>query len=124
MLGLSSFFSKHGLALGLAIIGVLSVVTGWYRAKAETLEAQLTVAQGVITELDRSIAASTALADKHYKLLVAQREANTVIVRESRSKTIELNKYKSREQTVYRKPGLVEKLEQKALDKFMEDLDD
>lgn len=115
-------FSQYKWVIVAAVIGIAVAAAGWYKSKSDNLELKLEAAHKVVNQLQDSVTASRELADKHYGLLLAQREANDVIVRESHAKTVEINKYKDREQTVYRKPGLVEKLEQKAMDQFMEDL--
>lgn len=115
-------FSQYKWVAIVLVIGATTTSAAWYKAKSDNLGLKLEAAQKVVNQLEDSVQASKDLADKHYNMLLAQREANKVIVRESRAKTVEINKYKDREQTVYRKPGLVEKLEQKAMDEFMEDL--
>tara|TARA_Y100001956_G_scaffold82945_1_gene107123 strand:- start:5006 stop:5368 length:363 start_codon:yes stop_codon:yes gene_type:complete len=115
-------FSQYKyLFIGAAIL-LPTLASFYYKSQLELVEKDLVRAEGIVVHLESSLAASNALADKHYELLQAQRETNRVLAKESRDKSVEINKYKDREQVVYKKPGLVERLEQKAMDEFMEDL--
>lgn len=94
----------------------------WYKSKADTLELQLTAAIEDVAEIQASLDASKALAHRNYDLYLQQTQEVKAIERASRAKTAVINKYKNREDVVYAKPGLVEKLEQKELDKFFEEV--
>ncbi|CAL9983714.1 hypothetical protein VPHD260_0150 [Vibrio phage D260] len=115
-------FSQYKWLAVALVIGAAVASAGWYKAKSDSLERRLEDAIEDVVALQKSLDASSALADRHYALLQAQRETNRELAQESRDKTVEINRYRDREQTVYKKPGLVERLEQKAMDEFMEDL--
>ena len=115
-------FTQYKWIVIAAAIGVTASTALWYKGKAEGLALELEAATKVVDQLGDALDASRELALKNYDLYLEQQRAVSVISEESRKKTAKINKYKNREDVVYAKPGLVERLEQKALDSFFDEV--
>ena len=101
---------------------VASASAGWYRTEAQGLKKELTRSKEVVGQLEATITRQNELAISQYEAYQEQTIINDALVRESNAKTKVINKYKTREHVVYAKPALVERLEQKALNDFFEEV--
>lgn len=107
---------------------LVSLGLGWVVSeRGDTIEALKDVVKEEKAEVTRL---TELLEDSKLKLDREKRvtsNLNTKLKRQDwlLSDTLEkLNKYKGREQVVYKKPGLVERLEHKAMDKFFKEIKD
>ncbi|AXQ66644.1 hypothetical protein HOT95_gp019 [Vibrio phage vB_VpS_PG07] len=122
--------SSLGLKISLGLLLVASATTGWFalqHSRAETALAEKT-AKIEALQLDLS-AANQALVqaksreNRLYDLQVDYENRLSDLRKSLVQKNEEINQYKGRQDVVYAKPGLVERLEQKALDKFFTEVE-
>lgn len=115
-------FSQYKTAGIVAVIAVLALAAGWFKAKSDRLSLELDNVEYLLEVSEVQLKRANEISVKHFADYQAQLEINGALVRESNRKSAEINKFKNREDVVYKKPGLVEKLEQKALDKFFDEV--
>lgn len=122
--------SSLGLKISLGLLLVASTTAGWFalqHSRAETALAEKT-AKIESLQLDLS-AANQALVqaksreNRLYDLQVDYENRLSDLRKSLVQKNEEINQYKGRQDVVYAKPGLVERLEQKALDKFFTEVE-
>lgn len=122
--------SSLGLKISLGLLLVASATAGWFalqHSRAETTLAEKT-AKIESLQLDLS-AANQALVqaksreNRLYDLQVDYENQLADLRASLVQKNVEINQYKGRQDVVYAKPGLVERLEQKALDKFFTEVE-
>ncbi|QAY02178.1 hypothetical protein VspSw1_110 [Vibrio phage VspSw_1] len=122
--------SSLGLKISLGLLLVASATAGWFalqHSRAETALAEKT-AKIESLQLDLS-AANQALVqaksreNRLYDLQVDYENQLSDLRKSLVQKNEEINQYKGRQDVVYAKPGLVERLEQKALDKFFTEVE-
>lgn len=122
--------SSLGLKISLGLLLAASATAGWFalqHSRAETALAEKT-AKIESLQLDLS-AANQALVqaksreNRLYDLQVDYENRLSDLRKSLVQKNEEINQYKGRQDVVYAKPGLVERLEQKALDKFFTEVE-
>lgn len=117
-------FKDYGL-IALATLCLALSGTCWYMLeKIENLNKELTALTEANIALGSVVEEQTKQANKNYSLYMEQAHSNSILRAESTAKSREITKYKGREDVVYTKPGLVERLEQKALDEFFREVED
>ncbi|CAM0020723.1 Rz-like spanin [Vibrio phage D239] len=117
-------FKDYGL-IALAVMCIALSGTCWYMlGKIEDLNKEVAVLEEANVALGTAVEEQAAQANKNYALYMEQAHSNSILRAESTAKSREITKYKGREHVVYAKPGLVERLEQKALDEFFKGVED
>lgn len=104
-----------GLFAALSVVGFM-----WRGAELEVteLDAKLKMEQMYSSSLYQEISAANKELSRQREVAASLRITVGGLEDQLTSKVKEINQYKGRQAVVYAKPGLVEKLEQKALDEF------
>ncbi|BAV81186.1 hypothetical protein [Vibrio phage VCPH] len=112
------------------IIGLLAALAGvgfmWKDAQhtATELESKLKQEQMYSSGLVQEIGEANYTLSRQREVAVTLNNKIDTLEASLTSKIKEINQYKGRQHVVYAKPGLVERMEQKALDKFFDGVAD
>lgn len=112
-----------------ALLAIAVASTGWFAYQHQRTETQLaeTVAeleatQVKLTTANELLEVRDKTIDRMFQNQAKHNETVAGLRAQLKQRNSEINQYKGRQDTVYAKPGLVERLEQKALDEFFNEV--
>lgn len=112
----------------LAVFSMVAGYIGYQEWTITDLKADIVILESNVGTLEKAVASRDILISnekqrvfEHIKLANQQKADNKVLQDQSQEDQRMLNRYKGRQHIVFKKPGLVQKMEQRAMDKFFED---